>query len=402
MVATSESSSSSTLHQRRTAAAPASAPAAELIKTQMDGEFAEEEGELFAPEEQAEAGFKWSEVVWYNVVVLAVWHIGALYSLLFVMPHCSLTQLLVLWVLLWIVAGLGITAGAHRLWSHRGYKAKLPLRVFLMLCNSMAFEGTIFEWSRDHRVHHKGSDTTADPHNSERGLFFSHMGWVMVRKHKNVREAGKKLDFSDLLADPVVTFQIKHYLKTVLLMCYLLPTAMGYYLGDAWAGFWVGGIFRHVWVLHMTWMVNSIAHFFGYKPYDRKIQPVENLIVALGALGEGYHNYQYVPALPQSSSSFLANNASFCSHKYPSDYATSEWGLLSGQFNPTKAFIDFMALIGQAYDLKRSRTASRTRERVAKQVAEDRQKRGLSPTMSWWDRQLSQLFFGKSEAQVFQ
>ncbi|RLN38418.1 hypothetical protein BBJ28_00020222, partial [Nothophytophthora sp. Chile5] len=79
----------------------------------------------------------------------------------------------------------------------------------------------------------------------------------------------------------------------------------------------------------------------------------------------------------------------------------SEWGLLSGQFNPTKAFIDFCALIGQAYDLKRSRTASKTRERVVQEVRESRLKQGLSPAMSWWDRQMSQLFFGKSEAQIF-
>ncbi|KAE9109434.1 hypothetical protein PF010_g11546 [Phytophthora fragariae] len=380
MVANMEETATTTQRRPNAAAAAAETRPEPLIKTEADGEFAEEEGELFAPEEQPEPGFQWSEVVWYNVVVLAAWHVGALYAALFVVPRCSLQQLLVLWVLLWVAAGLGITAGAHRLWSHRGYKAKLPLRVVLMLCNSMAFEGTIFEWSRDHRVHHKASDTTADPHNSGRGLFFSHMGWVMVRKHKNVRAAGKKLDFSDLLADPVVTFQMRHYLKTVLLMCYVVPTAMGYYMGDAWAGFWVGGIFRHVWVLHTTWMVNSVAHFFGYKPYDRKINPVENLIVSIGALGEGYHNYH---------------------HKYPSDYATSEWGLLSGQYNPTKAFIDFCAIIGQAYDLKRSRTAARTRERVAKQVSEERLKLGLSPSVSWWDRQLSQLFFGKSEAQVF-
>lgn len=328
----------------------------------------------------SQKGFTWSEVVWYNVVVLTAWHVGALYAVLFVMPHCSRLQLLVLWFLLWVVSGLGITAGAHRLWSHRCYKAKQPLRVFLMLCNSMAFEGSIFEWSRDHRVHHKGSDTTADPHNFERGFFFSHMGWVMVRKHKDVREAGKKLDFSDLLADPIVTFQRKHYMKIVGIMCYLVPTIIGSFLGDAWSGFWVGGVFRHVWVLHMTWMVNSVAHCFGYKPYDTKINPVENLIVAIGALGEGYHNYH---------------------HKYPSDYATSEWGVLSGQFNPTKVFIDLMALIGQAYDLKRSRTAVTTRERVAKQLQEDRLKCELDPVMSWWERQLNQIFFGKSEAQVF-
>ena len=98
-------------------------------------------------------------------------------------------------------------------------------------------------------------------------------------------------------------------------------------------------------------------------------------------------------------------DALFCcgSHKYPSDYATSEWGILSGQYNPTKAFIDFCALIGQAYDLKRSRTAAKTRDTVAKQVREELRKRGSrSPAISWWDSQISQLCFGKSEAQIFQ
>lgn len=275
-----------------TSASPNAGPNAGPNATQ-ESAFAEEEGELEQPAEQPE-GLHLGEIVWYNVVVLALWHVGAVYALLFVMPSCSLKQLAVLWVALWVVSGLGITAGAHRLWSHRAFKARLPLRVFLALCNSMAFQGSIFEWSRDHRVHHKGSDTTADPHNSGRGLFFSHMGWVMVRKHQNVFKAGKKIDFSDLLADPVVAFQKDHYLLSVLLMCYVFPTALGHYLGSAWVGFWVGGIFRHVWVLHMTWMVNSVAHFFGYRPYDRNIRAAENLIVAIGAIGEGYHNYQYV------------------------------------------------------------------------------------------------------------
>ena len=240
-------------------------------------------------------GFKWSDVVWYNVLVLVAWHVGALYALLCVVPLCSYRALLVLWLGLWLVSGLGITAGAHRLWSHRSYKARRPLRVFLMLCNSMAFEGSIFEWARDHRVHHKGSDTTADPHDSQRGLFFAHMGWIMLRKHAHVRQAGQTLDFADLRADAVVTFQTRHYGKLVLLMCYLVPTAMGScWFQSAYIGFWVGGVLRPVWVLHMTWMVNSVAHFFGYKPYDRKLRAVESLVVALGALGEGYHNYQYV------------------------------------------------------------------------------------------------------------
>jgi len=321
--------------------------------------------------------FIWSDVVWYNVVVLGLWHIGALYALFYVIPQCSLAQLAVLWKMLWVFSGLGITAGAHRLWAHRSYSAKAPLRFFLMLCNSMAFQGSIFEWSRDHRVHHKGSDTTADPHNSSRGFFFAHMGWVMMRKHPNVRKEGNKLSYDDLLRDPFVVFQMNYYIWTVLAMCYVFPTVVGHLMGNAWAGFWVGGIFRHVWVLHMTWCVNSVAHFFGYKPYDKNIKPVENLFVSIGAIGEGYHNYH---------------------HKYPADYATSEWGITSGQWNPTKLFIDTCASLGLASDLKRSRTAAATRERLAIKVHEERLKSGVAQLPGSF---IGRLFFGRSEEQLF-
>jgi stearoyl-CoA desaturase (delta-9 desaturase) len=56
-------------------------------------------------------------------------------------------------------------------------------------------------------VHHKNSDTDADPHNVRRGFFFSHYGWILVRKHPAVKEKGKKLDYSDLDADKFVVFQ---------------------------------------------------------------------------------------------------------------------------------------------------------------------------------------------------
>lgn len=69
------------------------------------------------------------------------------------------------------------------------------------------FQNSIFEWSRDHRAHHKFSETDADPHNARRGFFFSHIGWLLVRKHPDVKEKGKLIDLSDLKADPVVVIQ---------------------------------------------------------------------------------------------------------------------------------------------------------------------------------------------------
>lgn len=41
-------------------------------------------------------------------------------------------------VFLMYASGLGVTMGAHRLWSHRSYKAKLPLRVFLLWLHTLA------------------------------------------------------------------------------------------------------------------------------------------------------------------------------------------------------------------------------------------------------------------------
>lgn len=108
-----------------------------------------------------------------------------------------------------IISEIGITAGAHRLWTHKAYKAKLPLQIILMLMNSVAFQNTAISWVRDHRLHHKFSDTDADPHNANRGFFFSHMGWLLVKKHPEVLKKGKQIDMSDIESNPVLVFQKK-------------------------------------------------------------------------------------------------------------------------------------------------------------------------------------------------
>ena len=89
----------------------------------------------------------------------------------------------------------------------------------------------------------------------------------------------------------------------------------------------ISACLRYAFTLHTTWLVNSVAHLIGDRPYDKRIQPSENLFVSFNALGEGFHNYH---------------------HTFPQDYATSEYGF--SYFNVTKGFIDFMALIGQVYD----------------------------------------------------
>mmetsp|Transcript_10074 Transcript_10074/g.9028 ORF Transcript_10074/g.9028 Transcript_10074/m.9028 type:complete len:314 (+) Transcript_10074:124-1065(+) len=274
--------------------------------------------------------FKEGNLNWPMVIYITLAHVAAIVGL-FTIPYCDKYTLL--WAfILWPISGNGITGGVHRLWAHRSYKASLPVRVFLMLSNSIANQGSIWHWSRDHRCHHKHSETDADPHNATRGFFFAHVGWLLLKKHKAVIEAGKELNFDDLVNDPVVMFQKDLDPWFNLFMCFVFPGLVCMLWGDNfWNGYWVAGALRYIIVLHFTWLVNSAAHFFGDHPYDPKSWPAENPLVSLGALGEGWHNWH---------------------HKYPFDYAASEFGI-ERQFNPTKLFIDTCCFLGLASDRKR-------------------------------------------------
>eukprot|EP00560_Eucampia_antarctica_P008863 CAMPEP_0197822818 /NCGR_PEP_ID=MMETSP1437-20131217/93_1 /TAXON_ID=49252 ORGANISM="Eucampia antarctica, Strain CCMP1452" /NCGR_SAMPLE_ID=MMETSP1437 /ASSEMBLY_ACC=CAM_ASM_001096 /LENGTH=325 /DNA_ID=CAMNT_0043421635 /DNA_START=159 /DNA_END=1136 /DNA_ORIENTATION=- len=279
--------------------------------------------------------YKEGNINWPMGTYVTLVHIVAIVGL-FTVPKCSAETLI--WAfLLWPISGFGITVGVHRLWSHRSYEASFAARLFLMLCNSVANQGSIFHWSRDHRVHHKYSETNADPHNATRGFFFAHMGWLFVKKHPDVIKAGRELDFSDLKEDSTVMFQKKLDPWFTLYMSYVMPAQVAsYFWGEQfWNAFFVCGGLRYCVVLHFTWLVNSAAHLYGDHPYDVLSYPAENPIVSWCSVGEGWHNWH---------------------HKYPFDYAASEFGV-SSQFNPSKLFIDIMAALGLVWGRKRATSA---------------------------------------------
>lgn len=82
--------------------------------------------------------------------------------------------------------------------------------------HSNSFQNCLWVWIRDHRQHHKYSDTDADPHNSSRGFFFCHVGWLMMKKHPEVFRKGKDIDMSDINQDPIVMFQKKYEIDKIL------------------------------------------------------------------------------------------------------------------------------------------------------------------------------------------
>lgn len=272
---------------------------------------------------------------WPMAIYVTIVHTAAFVGIKTI-PKCSLETLLFGFAL-WPISGFGITVGVHRLWSHRSYEAGFFFRTILMLCNCLANQGSIFHWARDHRVHHKYSETDADPHNATRGFFFAHMGWLLLKKHPAVVKAGRELDFSDLKEDSLVMFQKKLDPWFTLYMCFVFPAQVAsYFWGeDFWNAFYVCCALRYVFVLHCTWLVNSAAHLYGDHPYDVLSYPSENPFVSFCSVGEGWHNWH---------------------HKYPFDYAASEFGV-SSQFNPSKLVIDTAAMLGLVWGRKRATAA---------------------------------------------
>ncbi|XP_054002310.1 acyl-CoA Delta-9 desaturase-like isoform X2 [Hylaeus anthracinus] len=268
-------------------------------------------------------------IIWENVIGMAALHALAIYG--FVQGYRDAK----FWTWMWHIGidlfiGYGITAGAHRLWAHRCYSAKLPLRLILAFAFCMSAQKRPYSWIRDHRTHHKYTETPADPHNANRGFFFSHIGWLLVKRHPAVKEYGSKVDMSDIRADPVLEFCDKYFEIIMVTSAVVLPVVVPVYgWGETWFISIFANILRYIVALHLTFLVNSFAHMWGNRPYNRELRPTENAIVSFFALGEGWHNYH---------------------HAFPWDYKAAELGAYG--LNTTTGFIDLMARLGLAYDLK--------------------------------------------------
>ncbi|MBC3767526.1 acyl-CoA desaturase [Neptunicella marina] len=196
-------------------------------------------------------------------------------------------------ILLTGFAGMSITAGYHRLWSHKTYEAHPVLRFILALGGAFALQNSILHWSSDHRIHHKHvDDNDKDPYSAKRGFWYSHIGW-MLREY----QAQRYSDYAncrDLQKDPIVMWQHKYYLPLVLIMNIGLPVFLGWLNGDIWGMFLLAGVLRLVISHHVTFFINSLAHIWGKQTYTDKNTAKDNGFLAFVTYGEGYHNFHHI------------------------------------------------------------------------------------------------------------
>lgn len=250
--------------------------------------------------------------------------------------------------ILLITSGMSITAGYHRLWSHRTYKAAWPLRLALAFFGTFSLQNSILVWAARHRVHHRHvDDVDQDPHSIKTGFWHAHMGW-MVRDWPT-----SKIDFDqvkDLQQDPIVMWQHRYYWPAVWLLNLGIPVALGLLFGDVLGMVLLAGAFRLAFSQHCTFFINSLAHTWGRRTYSDENTARDNGVIALLTWGEGYHNFH---------------------HAFQADYRN---GLRWWQFDPGKWLIAVCSWLGLARELKRTPKFKIQRARLLMQFRELRQR----------------------------
>ncbi|MCL4201021.1 MAG: fatty acid desaturase [Pirellulaceae bacterium] len=243
------------------------------------------ECELASPNahEQDGAGIDWPVVAWIGLA-----HVGMLAA-----PWFFTWKALALFAILaWVTGSLGVCMGYHRYLTHGSFCTFRPIRWLLAFLGQLSGEGSALVWVANHRKHHQFSDKEGDPHSPRDGVWWSHMLWFMPAVPRETLQAHLQRYAPDLYKDPVMRMLHTLFLPTHIVLGVLL-LSVGWLVWDWHTGmsFLVWGLFvRLVYVFHITWLVNSATHIWGYRNYETSDNSRNLWWVGLLAFGEGWHN----------------------------------------------------------------------------------------------------------------
>jgi stearoyl-CoA desaturase (Delta-9 desaturase) len=233
------------------------------------------------------------------------------------------------------------------------FRARLPVRLFVLIFGAGAFENSALMWASEHRRHHKHVDHDEDPYDITKGFFHAHIGWLLFKLFPQPPFD----NVADLKKDPLVMWQHRYVHLIAVLMSFVLPTLLGAWW-DGWVGalggFLIGGVTKIVVLQHCTFFINSACHTIGRQPYSTRCSARDSFIMALFTFGEGYHNYH---------------------HEFQHDYRN---GVQPWQWDPTKWLIWSLSKLGLLSDLRRV-----PKKTVCLRMAEQNESRALVRKRRW-------------------
>jgi stearoyl-CoA desaturase (delta-9 desaturase) len=246
---------------------------------------------------------------------------------------------------LYVIYGLGVTVGYHRLLTHRAFKTYKPVEYGFAIVGSMGLQGGVLDWVADHRKHHAHTDQEGDPHSPHvghgeglKGLWHAHTGWLF----ETHGQADWKKYAKELYEDPGMR-KINRTFPYWALASLLVPTALGFVLHGftaegALRGLVWGGLVRIFLLHHVTWSINSICHAVGKRPFKSRDRSGNVWWLAVLSCGESWHNLHHA------------------------DPTSARHGVERGQIDSSARIIRWCEMLGWAYDVRwpsRSRIDSR-------------------------------------------
>jgi len=266
--------------------------------------------------------YSWANIDWITAPFLVL---SPIISAVLIYTHVTVegfnSALLLPAFLMYLLTGISVTAGYHRLFAHRAYKANTFLRAFYLIFGAAGFASSALDWATNHRDHHNYVDTDKDPHNYNEGFFHAHFGWLLF-----------KFDLSafpkDLLNDKLVVMQHKYFIWIGVFVSLVTGIGFGFAMGSPIGGIAIVFFGRVVMTHQVMFFINSLCHCVGTQLFDVNQTAKDNYWVAFFTLGEGYHNFH---------------------HKFQSDYRN---GLRWYDFDPTKWTINVTTWLGLSYDKK--------------------------------------------------
>jgi stearoyl-CoA desaturase (delta-9 desaturase) len=241
-----------------------------------------------------------------NLIGVVVPFAGVLAAILLLWNQAVGVADLALLVVMYLLTGLGITVGYHRLLTHRAFQSYPWVERTFAVLGSMSVQGSVMDWVADHRKHHAHADREGDPHSPHvghgsglAGLWHAHVGWLLETQG----QADWKRYAAELYEDPAMR-RIGRRFPLLALLSLLVPTVAGFVLdgftvAGAVRGLVWGGLVRIFFVHHITWSVNSVCHFFGSRRFDIEDQSTNVGWLAPFSLGESWHHNHH--AFPRSA-----------------------------------------------------------------------------------------------------
>jgi stearoyl-CoA desaturase (Delta-9 desaturase) len=243
---------------------------------------------------------------------------------------------IVIAVVFYVIAGLGISMGYHRYFTHSSFKAVRGFKIALGIAGSLAIEGPVLTWVADHRRHHKYSDKEGDPHSPWRfgndwkaltkGLAYAHIGWLF-----DSNRTSQEKFCPDWLADDDIR-RVSRWFPGLVAVSLLAPAA----IGGLWAWSWTAAITAFFWASlvrvaflhHVTWSINSICHTFGKEEFDVRDKSRNVNWLAILSFGESWHNLHHA------------------------DPTCARHGVLKGQIDVAARSIWMAERLGWVYDVR--------------------------------------------------